>query len=112
MELSRRGHDHNRGQYTITLSSTEFSWDRRAQKLKIGCRQVRDFDTEAYHDYQIAVPLHEIRAMITTLAESGIAESPEELEPALAPILKSLARLTAVAAGIGLQLPQVDRETS
>jgi hypothetical protein len=99
MKISRSGASANWGESSIEFKSPQFAWSKVDACLTIKESNVKDFSTNAHHNYTVRLSLAEIQSLLETLSDAAMSE-PVTFEKGLEPSIKSLVRLKAVVAGL------------
>ena len=77
------------------------SWNASSKELELKTRELKDFNTDATHNYTIALSLQEIAAILHELGASACVRSPSNIEAERAGSLKAMVRLIATTSGVG-----------
>jgi len=99
MNIKRYGASAYHGISQVNLPCPVITWDVALQGLKVTKSNVKDFSTEARHNYIVEFPVEDICMLLNVLAGAA-KENPSQFEQTLECSLKSLAMLQAVASGI------------
>lgn len=99
MKISRSGATAYHGKREVNLDEPSIEYSKFDSSLMIRHSKAKDFNTEAHHSYTITIKSNELNKMLVVLAKAATT-SPEIFEAQLAPSLKALAQLHAVASGV------------
>jgi hypothetical protein len=67
MKISRRGAAADHGESSITLKNPNFSWNTAQKTIEIDKGNIRDFNTDAHHNYTISLSPEEAQKIIQAL---------------------------------------------
>lgn len=99
MRIARRGATADHGWQTLKPKIKSLSWDRAQTSLLVETTPVKNFSGKSRHKYRVCLAANEVVLLLNALAESA-RSNPDTLGSDLAPALRSLVQLQALAAGI------------
>jgi len=100
MKISRRGSSANHGTNSVELRKISVSWDANEDAIVIKSNNIRDFNTDSSHNYDITIPLCDIAKIISVIGHKGVSLSATGIESGLEDEIKALHRLIAAASGL------------
>lgn len=99
MKISRQGSSRNDGTRTIALEPLKVGWDKDTESVSLSCTGVRDFNTEANHDYVLQLSLTELGTILEHLTEKLPPEGTQSVQSGLASKLRAIIRLGLICVG-------------
>ncbi|OGR29422.1 MAG: hypothetical protein A2X83_06275 [Desulfuromonadales bacterium GWD2_54_10] len=100
MKISRYGSSANHGTNSIELKKVNISWNSKENCIAIKSNNIRDFNTESKHNYEVSIPLNDLAEIFKALGNEGVSLSAMMIGTSLENSLKALNRITAAASGI------------
>jgi hypothetical protein len=101
LKISRYGACHYHGNSSIDIKSFQISLGLN-HSFNITARNIKDFNTNSHHNYEINLSSEVFTSLIMVMAEAAESD-PIYYEKLFEPVLKSINRLQAVASGIPIQ---------
>jgi hypothetical protein len=100
MILNRRGSAGNDGDSRIEASWDMLNWNNDTRTITILSGSVKDFNTDAHHDYEMVIPLSEITELLRELGKAIRKPAGESLALGLKPCIGDLVRLVLAVADL------------
>ena len=91
--IERSGHAAYHGERSIELSGCSVRWNTAKKSVTIYSSGVKDFSTEAKHDYLVILPLAELGEIINALGKKGVEECSADIGESMRGQLPSILRL-------------------
>ncbi len=98
MKIYRRGSQKDHGSKSISLDEPKIELSANQSFVSFAQWNVKDFSGASQHDYTVTLRFRELASAIQVVADAAVKD-PESFEKYFEPVLKSLIRLQAVAAG-------------
>jgi hypothetical protein len=98
MDIWRHGSERYHGDSHTTLGSPQIAYSPSSKVVVFSANNVKDFNTDAHHNWTIALSFAEIRDVVIAAASATGGEDNALVAKEMVPALTSLLRLATEAA--------------
>ncbi len=99
MKISRKGSSADHGTKYIELNDARITWNNEHHILQFRKQRIKDFVSDATHDYTVDISLSEIRTMLKVIGDKPVSEVPDILSNELSPCLREIIRIQQACVG-------------